>query len=106
MRCEKCGFESTDNTRFCANCGGELDSIDKTPISLTKTLDTSSEEFTRGTSFAGRYEIIEELGAGGMGKVFRAYDTKIKVEIALKILKPEIASDKKTIERFSNEIRF
>jgi serine/threonine protein kinase/Tfp pilus assembly protein PilF len=106
MKCEKCGFENTDNTRFCGNCGGELDSIEKAPISLTKTLETPSDEFTRGTSFAGRYEIIEELGAGGMGKVFRAFDTKIKVEIALKILKPEIVADKKTIERFSNEIRF
>ena len=62
---------------------------------MTKTLETPADEFTRGTSFAERYEIIEELGAGGMGKVFRAYDTKIKVEIALKILKPEISADKK-----------
>jgi serine/threonine-protein kinase len=77
----------------------------KTPVAVTKTLETPADEFTRGTSFAGRYEIIEELGAGGMGKVYRVYDTKIKVEIALKILKPEIAADKKTIERFSNEIR-
>ncbi len=82
-----------------------MDSKEKAPVSVTKTLETSADEFTRGTSFANRYEIIEELGVGGMGKVFRAYDTKIKVEIALKILKPEIAADSKTIERFSNEIR-
>jgi tetratricopeptide (TPR) repeat protein len=55
--------------------------------------------------FAGRYEIIEELGAGGMGKVYRAHDTKLNEEVALKLIKPEIAVDKRTVERFHNEIR-
>lgn len=41
-----------------------------------------------------------------MGKVYKAQDTKIKEKVALKLLKPEIASDKKTLERFSNELRF
>jgi serine/threonine-protein kinase len=60
---------------------------------------------TRGTLFAGRYEIIEELGIGGMGKVYRVEDRKVSQEIALKLIKPEIAQDKRTIERFSNELR-
>jgi serine/threonine protein kinase/tetratricopeptide (TPR) repeat protein len=55
--------------------------------------------------FAGRYEIIEELGVGGMGKVYRAHDTKLNEEVALKLIKPEIAADKKTVERFHNEIK-
>jgi len=105
MKCLKCGFENPENTHFCGHCGAKIDYEEKSPVSATKTIERPADEFTRGTPFAGRYEIIEELGAGGMGKVFRAYDTKIKVEIALKILKPEIADDKKTIERFSNEIR-
>jgi len=40
-----------------------------------------------------------------MGKVYRVEDKKIKEEVALKLVKPEIASDKKTIERFSNELK-
>jgi len=63
------------------------------------------EELTRGALFADRHEIIEELGKGGMGKVYRVEDTKVKEEIALKLIKPEIASDKKTIERFRNELK-
>jgi len=59
---------------------------------------------TRGTTFAGRYEIIEELGSGGMGKVYRVEDKKIGEEIALKLIRPEIAADKKTIDRFRNEL--
>ena len=59
---------------------------------------------TRGTLFADRYEIIEELGRGGMGAVYRVEDTKAKEEIALKLIRPEIAVEKKTIERFRQEL--
>jgi len=74
-------------------------------VSKTLTLETPAEGLSRGTLFAGRYEIIEELGTGGMGRVYRVEDTKLKQEIALKLIKPEIAFDKKTIERFRNELR-
>lgn len=59
----------------------------------------------RGSLFAGRYQIIEELGDGGMGKVYRAMDTTIDEEIALKIIKSEIVPDSKAIERFGNEMK-
>ncbi|GAG17137.1 unnamed protein product, partial [marine sediment metagenome] len=59
----------------------------------------------RGTILAGRYEFIEELGKGGMGRVYKVFDNKIKEELAIKILKPEIASEESTIERFSNELK-
>ncbi|GAG00650.1 unnamed protein product, partial [marine sediment metagenome] len=58
-----------------------------------------------GSTFAGRYQIIEELGKGGMGKVYKALDKEIKGKVALKLIKPEVASDKKTIERFRNELK-
>jgi serine/threonine protein kinase len=41
-----------------------------------------------------------------MGKVYKAHDTEIKEKIALKLIKPEISADKKTIERFQNELKF
>jgi len=75
------------------------------PDSQTATLNTPVYELKRGMKFAGRYEVIEELGRGGMGKVYRVEDTKIQEEIALKLLKPEISIDKNHIERFSNEIK-
>ncbi len=58
-----------------------------------------------GSTFAGRYQVIEELGRGGMGKVYKVFDTEIDAKIALKIIKPEIAADKATIERFRNELK-
>jgi len=74
-------------------------------VSFTRTLELPAEELTRGVVFAGRYEIIEELGAGGIGRVYRAYDKKIEEEVALKLIRPEIAGEKRTLERFRNEIK-
>ncbi len=56
-------------------------------------------------TFAGRYQVIEELGAGGMGQVLKVLDTEINEKVALKILRPEISADSSTIERFSNELK-
>jgi len=71
----------------------------------TGTQEIPKEELKRGTTFADRYEVIEELGRGGMGKVYRVEDTKIKEELALKLVNPEVASEKKTIQRFINELK-
>ncbi len=103
-KCPKCHFDNPSDSKFCKECGTQL--IPEEEIPVTETLETPTEELTRGTTFAGRYEIIEELGKGGMGKVYRVEDKKIKEEVALKLIKPEIASDKKTIARFSNELKF
>ena len=72
---------------------------------MTETVQTPVHELATGSTFAGRYQVIEELGKGGMGRVYKVFDTKIKEKVALKLIKPEIASDKETIERFSNELR-
>jgi serine/threonine protein kinase/tetratricopeptide (TPR) repeat protein len=59
----------------------------------------------RGRVFGERYEVIEELGEGGMGIVYKVFDRKIGEKVALKVLAPEIAGDEKTIERFRNELK-
>jgi serine/threonine protein kinase/predicted Zn-dependent protease len=75
-------------------------------IAVTKTIEAPKEELTTGSTFASRYQIIEELGRGGMGRVYKALDKEVNEKIALKLIKPEIARDKKTIERFRNELKF
>jgi len=70
-----------------------------------ETLLMPVRELTTVETFAGRYQVIEELGKGGMGRVYKVFDTDVKEKVALKLLKPEIATDSETIERFSNEIK-
>ena len=83
-------------------CATPLRGIQDT--AYTKTLEKRKEELTTGSTFAERYQIIEELGKGGMGRVYKVLDKETKERIVLKLIKPEIASDKKTIERLKNEL--
>jgi len=103
--CPKCNTKNSSLSKYCNECATPLPDVEKIREPLTKTMDSSLMDITRGSTFSNRYEVIEELGKGGMGKVFRVYDKEIKEEIALKIIMPEIAADKKAIERFRNELK-
>jgi serine/threonine protein kinase/Tfp pilus assembly protein PilF len=72
---------------------------------MTETLQAPVHELAMGSTFAGRYQIVEELGKGGMGTVYKVVDRKINEEMALKLLRPEIAPDTTAIERFKNELK-
>jgi|ERR1039458_1950570 serine/threonine protein kinase len=51
----------------------------------------------------GPYEVVEMLGAGGMGEVYRARDSRLKRDVALKVLPPDFASDPQRMARFERE---
>jgi serine/threonine protein kinase/tetratricopeptide (TPR) repeat protein len=105
IKCPKCQAENPETKQFCADCGSRLPPPhDRSPVA-TETLQTPVRELTTGSTFAGRYQVIEELGRGGMGRVYKVFDTKIKEKIALKLIRPEIASDREILERFGNELR-
>jgi tetratricopeptide (TPR) repeat protein/tRNA A-37 threonylcarbamoyl transferase component Bud32 len=105
IRCPKCHSENPETLKFCGECGTQLLPRKEMPPQATATLQTPIHELTTGSTFAGRYQVIEELGHGGMGRVYKVFDTKIREKIALKLIKPEIAADTDTIERFNNELR-
>jgi serine/threonine protein kinase/tetratricopeptide (TPR) repeat protein len=125
-RCPKCQAENPETSLFCAACGSLLGPEAAPPapsgtppsvapaappaepspdFSHTRTLETPLGELKPGATFAGRYQIIEELGHGGMGRVYRAFDQTLDEEVALKLIRPEIALDKRTLERFHNELK-
>jgi len=51
----------------------------------------------------GLYEVVAQIGAGGMGEVYRARDTRLKREVALKILPDSFANDPERLARFQRE---
>ncbi len=91
---------------FCHKCGA----------SLWRRSDNKQDEDTRnfgrgasfnlspGDSFGKRYEIIEEVGRGGMGVVYKAKDKQLNTIVALKMIRMEFLSDESIIERFKKEI--
>ncbi len=103
-KCPKCHSDNADTKQFCGDCGTQLTPLEDI-LSVTKTLETPITRLAIGSLFAERYEILEELGKGGMGEVYRVKDEKLDEEMALKVLKPEIAAYKGTIERFKNELK-
>src|SRR3982075_1359922 len=59
---------------------------------------------TSGTKL-GPYEIVSPLGAGGMGEVYRARDTRLDRTVAIKILPPHLSSNPEAKQRFEREAR-
>jgi serine/threonine protein kinase/tetratricopeptide (TPR) repeat protein len=101
VECPRCHRDNPSDTRFCGNCAAPLG-----PASLpTETLQVPVTELTTGTLFAGRYQVIEELGRGGMGRVYKVLDTELNEKIALKLLRPEVAADPDAVERFRHELK-
>ena len=105
MKCPKCRTENTSDSKYCKECTAPLVPPTEISIPRTKTLATPIAEMIARSTFAGRYRIIEALGEGGMGKVYRALDEQLNEEVALKLIEPGIASDTRTLERFRNELK-
>jgi len=103
-KCPKCNADNPDTKQFCGDCGTKLGIPEDIPAQ-TKTLETPFPQFNPGTSLAGRYEIIKELGKGGMGEVYLAEDTNLKHQVAIKVLPQEFALDKERLARFEREAR-
>ncbi|MBN2198475.1 MAG: protein kinase [Candidatus Aminicenantes bacterium] len=106
MKCPQCFAENPPDSRFCRKCATPLPWADKAQPPITQTMMPLTAELARGSLLAGRYEVIEEIGRGGMGRVYKVFDRKIKEVVALKLIKPEISVSETAVERFKNELRF
>jgi serine/threonine protein kinase len=102
MFCSRCGSEITGKSKFCPSCG--LDLMATTPVHAIATGVLQELELVR-ESLASEYEIIEELGRGGMAMVYRAKDRQLEREVAIKVLPFSLAFDTEFVERFQREAR-
>ena len=58
---------------------------------------------TKGQKISDRYQIIKSIGEGGMANVYLAYDTILDRNVAVKVLRGDLASDEKFVRRFQRE---
>jgi len=102
-RCEKCNvpldFEGMTATSGVAE-GWSI----RTPAEGGTTLGGSSQALQPGHVLGGRYEILELLGQGGMGAVYKARDREVDRLVALKVIRPELAGHPDVLRRFKQEL--
>ena len=70
---------------------------------MTETDTESKEDLPKSHILGGRYTIDELIGRGGMAKVYSAYDQKLRIRVALKVLERKHYSDREFVKRFYRE---
>jgi serine/threonine protein kinase/tetratricopeptide (TPR) repeat protein len=105
MKCAKCLTDNPDASRFCASCGTELFPSGDILAAKTMTRPTGRKAFVKGTTLAGKYTILAELGRGGMGEVYLAEDASLDRKVAIKLLPEEMYQDPMARSRFIREAK-
>ncbi len=97
IHCPKCRKALHEPGNFCPACGEDL-------RGLTPTADTLSGPWVDSV-VDGRYRLLEKLGEGGMGAVYKVEHVRMGKVLALKVLRPDLAIDKRMKARFQQEAR-
>ena len=103
MFCTRCGTSVSQESKFCPSCGLDLSSV--TPLATGQAPVEQSEEDLVRDALKDEYEIVKELGRGGMAIVFRAREKQLDREVAVKVLPFSLAFDGEFVERFQREAR-
>src|SRR6266436_4515137 len=104
VTCEKCStpFPLSEVTLAPTGVGTEAWSV---PVTRSTAAETAAKrQLQPGTIIGDRYEILQLLGQGGMGAVYKARDIELERLVALKLIRPDLASHPEILRRFKQEL--
>ena len=110
VKCPHCFHVNPDQQSACVKCGAGLPRISiEAPPAAQERNDyppgKSQLQFRRGQVVAGRYTVLNMIGQGGMGCIYKVHDNTLGEDVALKTLLPQFLEDKVVLERFYNEAK-
>jgi len=106
VNCPACQSENPSDSRYCHRCGSALEETvpETLPYSpAQKTAVRETLKFNPGEKFGDRYTIIEEIGRGGMGRVYKAEDHELGITVVLKMIRPGLSSRPGMVDQFRKE---
>ena len=114
MICPQCSYANAEDSLRCEKCSTPLPLSDQTLATSSKgwsvpagdvvVSPAAQGQLSPGTVLGSRYEIIRLLGQGGMGAVYQARDRELDREVALKVIRADMAANPEILKRFKQEI--
>jgi len=119
MECPVCAAQNSNQASHCGKCHTPLPSFtsmetlnegeapEAWSVGVTPGpagIAAASGDLEKGVVLAGRYEILQMLGRGGMGAVYKARDKELDRIVALKLIRPELARNPEILRRFKQEL--
>ena len=90
---------------LCQKCQAPLPMSSSNEATRLAGTGQSDFEFRRGQVINGRFTVLDLIGRGGMGRIYKVHDNVLGEDVALKTLLPQFLRDKMVVERFFNEAR-
>ena len=123
MECPQCHFENPPGSLRCTKCDSDFGLAGATvdsgvvvptrggvasgwsrPAERASAVSAAAQALQPGSVLGGRYEILQLLGEGGMGAVYKARDREVDRLVALKVIRPELANQPEVLRRFKQEL--
>jgi len=114
MVCPQCNYANSETSVACAKCATPLPMSDQTlatggqgwsaPAGDVVISPATLGQLDPGTVLGGRFEIVRLLGQGGMGAVYQAYDRELERQVALKLIRSDLAANPEILKRFKQEL--